>query len=493
MKYTIAIIVLFTACQMEPPESAAASAADQAVTTACSSPRSFGAIPDDGADDRAALQAALNACAGATLTLEAGRYDVITPPAPRPYAMLTLPAGLTLQGAGVSSVIAFSGDNSGGDWRGIQLGNHTLIQHLKLISDFTPGTTNEQTHIIRGDGPLTDVTVTDVVINHPAHTSKSGDCIQFVGYPPSDTSPDKRIWNANVHHVTFERCDRSGIAVHSGLHGTLVGGHFTTRFNNNLFVGISDQDIDGEGSGDTDGVEIDHNTFQIPANLESMIAIQIQASSHIHIHDNDLARGIDLYGCSSCELDHNIVTKTLAGTDPVVNLRKLSSNVVFHDETYTRAASAGPGVVLQVAQKIGAPDHITIADTQLIQHADAAALYTSGIVGLQLLRSTITYDGVNGVPGRIDGIVMNGSAGDLGIRSTDLHVIDSVINGPYRAAIGISGSYEGVGTLEVTRTHATGSVQGLRCENIATGAGITGPVTYVDNQLPPAICSPLVP
>jgi hypothetical protein len=45
----------------------------------------------------------------------------------------------------------------------------------------------------------------------------------------------------------------------------------------------------------------------------------------------------------------------------------------------------------------------------------------------------------------------------------------------------------------VTRTRATSPVQGLRCENIATGAGITGPVTYVDNQLPPAICSPLVP
>jgi hypothetical protein len=89
--------------------------------------------------------------------------------------------------------------------------------------------------------------------------------------------------------------------------------------------------------------------------------------------------------------------------------------------------------------------------------------------------------------------VVNGSAGELGIRTTEIKVIDSVVNGPYRAVLGVSGSYAGTGTVEVTRTRSSGPVQGLRCEGITTGAGILGPITYVDNELPPAICSPLVP
>ena len=488
MKYAVVLAAILPACQLNEPDATLS----QAVTT-CSSPRDFGAIPDDGIDDRTALQAVFTACAGATVSLEAGQYEVVTP-SPRSVAMLTLPAGTTLQGLGTQSVIRFSGDNGAQDWRGIQLGSNTLIQRVKLISDFTPGTTNEQTHIMRGDGPLTDVTFTDVTINHPSHTSKSGDCIQFVGYPPIDGSPDKRIFNANVNHVTFERCDRSGIGVHSGLHGTLTGGHFTSRFNDNTFINISDQDIDFEGSGDIDGVEVDHNTFLVPTvNLESHTAISVVAATNIHVHDNQMDRGLDLYGCSHCEIDHNVVTLSIPAVEPVANLRKTSTDVVFHDETYTRNASAGPGSVLEITQHTSAPDHVTVADSQLTQHTDGLPLYAAGIVGLQVLRTTINYDGANAIAQRIDGLAVYGSSGTAGIRTTDIHVVDTVVNGPLRAVMQISGSYSGTGTLEMTRVSSSGPVQGLRCENISTGAGITGPITYVDNQLPAPLCSPLVP
>ena len=487
MKYSLVLVAVLSGCGFDPPDATVG----QAVGL-CPSPRTMGAIPDDGIDDRAELQATLNGCAGLAVTLEAGQYDVVTP-SPRSVAMLTMPAGTTLQGLGTQTVIRFSGDNGAQDWRGIQLGNGTRIQHLKLISDFDPGTTNEQTHIMRGDGPLSDVTITDVAINHPSHVTKSGDCIQLVGYPPLNGSPDKRIWNANVNHVTFERCDRSGIAVHSGLHGTLSAGHFTSRFNDNTFIGISDQDIDFEGSGDIDGVEIDNNTFLVPANLESNTAISIVAATNIHIHDNHLDRALDLFGCSHCEMDHNVITLAIPAGEPVANLRKACTDIVFHDETYTRNASAGPGSVLSVTPHTSTPDHVTVADSQLIQHSDAVPLVTVGIVGVQVLRTTITYDGSNGVPLRLDGIASTGSAGDAGIRTTDLHVVDTVINGPVRAAMQVSGSYAGTGTVEMTRVTTNGAIQGLRCEGISTGAGITGPVTYVDNHMPPAVCSPLVP
>lgn len=177
------------------------------------------------------------------------------------------------------------------------------------------------------------------------------------------------------------------------------------------------------------------------------ISASIVASTSIHFHDNHLDRGLDLHGCLQCELDHNVVTLALPAAEPVVNLRKLSSNVVFHDEIYTRAASAGPR-------------HHHLRRRQRL---------------------------------RVDGIVANGSSGDGSVRSTDIHVVDTEIDGPARAAMGISGSYSGVGSVELTRVGPNGASQGLGCEGISTGAGITGPVTYVDNQLPPPPCSPLVP
>src|ERR1041384_4426851 len=94
MKYAVVLAAIVPACQLNEPDATLS----QAVTT-YSSPRDFGAIPDDGIDERTALQAVFTACAGATVSLEAGPHEVVTP-SPRSVAMLTLPAGTPLQGLG---------------------------------------------------------------------------------------------------------------------------------------------------------------------------------------------------------------------------------------------------------------------------------------------------------------------------------------------------------------------------------------------------------
>jgi len=479
------------------------SRASQRSTAECTSARSFGAIPDDGEDDRVALQAALDACAGAVVDLEPGVYRVVTParPAGRPLAMLSLPDGTSLEGrSAASTTIEFSGDNGKLDWRGFQLASGTALRRLKLVSSFVAGSTVEQTHVARVDGPARGVHLQDVECTHPQNGSKSGDCFQVVGYPP-----DQLVWDVEVDHVDVKNAGRSGVAIHSGLRGTLrPDGHWTSRIHDNHFRDVSDQPVDGEGSGGIDGLEIDHNVFDYPANIEGSASIQIQSSSRVFIHDNVMnGRGVDLYGCGGCVLEHNRIDQTAPGF-PAVQLRKQGSGVKFVDESYSRSQSSGTGAVVVVAQKLSAPDNVAFDHVTFVQRTPAPVISTIGIAGVDVLNSTLVYDGTGYMPGmRVDALSFSGSGASVnpsctdnqvpsdnpGVRTTRIRVRDNAVFGPYRSVVVVSGSYCGTGSLEVTRNVATGPLQGLRCEGAAVGSGITGPVVAKDNSIPASSCA----
>lgn len=478
----------------------------QKSSAACASALNFGVVPDDGRDDRAGLQAALDACAGSTVELDPGTYNVVTPVRVmgRPYAMLVMPPDTVLEGrSATATTIEFSGDNGKSDWRGLQLTSGDVVRRVRLVSRFVAGSTSEQTHIARVDGPARGIHLQDVACNHPQNGSKSGDCLQVVGY-----APDKLVWDVEVDHVDFENTGRSGVSVHSGLRGTLgPDGHWSTRIHDCRFKDISDQPIDGEGSGGIDGLEIDHNIFDYPTNIESSAAVQIQSSAHVYIHDNKFnGRGIDIYGCDSCVLEHNTIDQT-APEFPAVQLRKKSNDVRFVDEVYTRSSASGVGPVVVVAQKLTAPSDVVFDHVSFTQLTPAPVLSTAGIVGVDVVSSRLAYEGPEMAAGsRIDALSISGSGASVnpsctdngvaseypGIRTTGIHIRDNLVSGAYRATVTVSGSYCGTGYLEVVRNVSTGPRQGLRCEGVSVGAGITGPLVFSGNVFPANDCA-LVP
>lgn len=453
------------------------------LSSACQPVESFGAIADDGLDDRAAIQAALNS--GCAL-FGAGRYDVATPPPPRSVAVLTMPAGAVIDGLGADrSRIVFGGDPAGRDWRGIQLGSGARVSRVLLAVEITSTDTSEQTHVLRADGPLTDIAIEHVAFDHPRVAgSRRGDCIQFVGYPPTATDPDRRITSVRVSHIDFRRCARSGIGVHSGLHGFV--------FSDSVYSDSAGQDIDFEGSGDiVDGVVSDNlMLLPPPADNDSSASVAVMLSERVRITHNVLmGRGLDVYGCGSCEIDHNRVTQSVPGF-PGFQLRKLSPTVRIHDELWVREAAAGASNLAIVAHKTSAPSDVEIADSSLVQHTEDVTLAVSGIVGFRLVNTSLVYDG----PTPRVAVVINGSAGTDGIRSTDLHVLDSRFTGPFTWALTVGGSYAGLGTLEVRRNVGVGVTGGLSCVNVNSQGGITGPIGYSGNSLPApqASCAPLL-
>jgi hypothetical protein len=445
----------------------------------------FGAIPDDGVDDRLAIQSAITAgCA----KFASGKYDIVTPAVPRPIAMLTLPVATEMFGDGATpTVLSFSGDPQGADWRGIQVNSGTYIHNLSFVVDMPVATTREQMHVVRGDGPLIGVTIKYTTCDSPIVAgSKRGDCFQFVGYEPNTTSPDKRIWDLELSYNTIIRSPRSGIAIHSGVHGTLVDGHYTTRIHHNIFQDVSDQDIDEEGSylqddaPSIDGLELDHNTFNhIPSPLTST-AVSLVYSGHTWMHDNNLnGRGMVVDACYNCDFGDNTIVQSIPTSIAAVVFRRAIHDTTIHDEHYTREASAGVGSVVELSQLVtGYPLDVTIKDYSLIQRAPGNILHSFGSVSLQMKDGVIVYDHP---PENPTWFTMDLS-GSSATATTGIVINRLTITGPIKAAARISGAYAGAGTFDVE--HLT-SPKGLWCEDTST---ITGPITYKNNNTPLPLC-----
>src|SRR4051812_4559498 len=152
----------------------------------CFDPVAFGAVPDDGVDDRAPVQAAIDAASaagGGTVCLGSGRWRVSRAPVgsyDRFAALSTHGAHLTFSGTGPGTVIELVGDQQAGAVSVLSLDPGASDITVSQLTIDTSATTNtdEQTHAIAiGSGvcagatcsmPVADVTVRDVVFAHPA-------------------------------------------------------------------------------------------------------------------------------------------------------------------------------------------------------------------------------------------------------------------------------------------------------------------------------------
>lgn len=438
------------------------------LATTCSA-----AVPDDGFDDRDALQASI--IAGCP-PLAPGVYDVVTPtavsPARRDYAMIAV-AHDALAGSGPATVLRFSGDaGSVQDWYGVALGSGSVLRDLTLDTSALTGTL-EQTHAVRITGPADGVEIARVTFLHPQRGMPGGDCVQVVGY-----SPDRLVSRVSISDSTFAHCDRSGVAIHSGVRGLVVTGC--------SFPDTGDQDIDGEGTGDIDDVTIDSCTFGVGPAAQGDLAIQIDSSSHVRLSHSTLSgRGVQLYGCTDCEVSSSTIVRTVPGSPmPALDVTKDSARVTVTGTSITRAASAVSGQVVRIAPHNGQPSAFELDSSTLVQRTAASVLSSVGVNGLVIVGSTLRYEGA---PGAGNGIDVLGSPTVRGDHAT---VTGCSFEGPMAAAVRISGSYAGLGSCMTSGNTGSGQAAGLRCEH---ASGISGPVTSSGNAWGPDVCSLLVP
>ncbi|HEX5608873.1 MAG TPA: right-handed parallel beta-helix repeat-containing protein [Solirubrobacterales bacterium] len=443
---------------------------------ACAVPR---AIPNDGADDRAAIQEALTTqrCAH----LPAGVYDIDSiqprPPARRPFMMLEA-AGAELFGDGPATVLSFRGAVGTQDWEGIRMSTAGSKLHDLAITTAGLTDTIEQTHAVRVLGPATETEIARVSFDHPIRVGeKSGDCIQVVG-----VSDGREVTGVRIHDNDFLECDRSGVAVHSG----------TTQLQivDNQFGAIGNTDLDFEGTGDTSDVLIKGNTFTLSPGPHGLGALQMQLIDRARVTENVFeGRGVEVFQSDDAEIDHNTITLRQTTAAAAIAVNGDSARTRIHDNVIRRDPSAGAGPLIAAAPRsAGVPDHLEVEGNILLQQTSFHVVTGSGLVGFYVRGNSFNYSGE--LANQMSGVRALGSSGANGIRTTDVRVESNQLSGLLRAAVATSGTLAGAGTLATADNIATGPTFGIFCDNVSSQGRVLGPITSARDEWGAPSCGP---
>lgn len=359
----------------------------------CFDPAAFGAVPDDGADDRAPVQAAIDAAGaagGGTVCLGSGRWRVSRAPVgsyDRFAALSTHSAHVTITGGGPGTVLELVGDQQAGAVAVVALdpgASDVTVQRLAIDTSAATNT-DEQTHAIAiGSGvcatangtcslPVADVTVRDVVFDHPAIAgSRKGDCVRVLGNTPATA-----VERVTIIGGSFVSCARSGIGVQRNvLSLTVLGNHFGEQIGDTAFDGeattgdkIAGNIIRRHGVSGS-GIRITPHSGGIPAQVTvtgNTIALDGDADGiygdsvhEIGVRDNDITftgaapdgSGIALQGISGPIEDATTTGNTVAGPSPYFAAVRLDSRPgPFGGVTVALNSSRGAARSLQCSQR----------------------------------------------------------------------------------------------------------------------------------------------
>lgn len=217
----------------------------------CLRAEDFGAVPNDGKDDRVQLQAAIDAAQAGPgcLSLGPGRFHATRQQIPGANGIpsLKITAPLTFRGAGATATtLAMLGPGTCSgcpspnptDWHLLDVtGGATDVTVSDLTFDGSQRVnTQEQTHLVQLTGPTRHVVIERARFALPSlGGSTGGDCIRLLG------TPANRVQDTTIRDTVGVNCDRSFVGVQRGVDGLLV--------ERSESVVVGDQAIDFEPSG----------------------------------------------------------------------------------------------------------------------------------------------------------------------------------------------------------------------------------------------------
>jgi hypothetical protein len=135
---------------------------------------------------------------------------------------------------------------------------------------------------------------------------------------------------------------------------------------------------------------------------------------------------------------------------------------------------------MQLVFQLNAPNHVTIADSVLVQRATGFLVAAYGIIGLKIQHSILKHAGPPTTHYAVD--ASGSSPLGTGIRG-DLTVSDTAVFGS-AGGVRVNGAYAGMGAVHIERSSSSTGTMMLLCDNVAhtaTMGGIAGPLTYSGN------------
>jgi hypothetical protein len=438
----------------------------------CFDPVAFGAVPDDGVDDRAPVQAAIDAASaagGGTVCLGSGRWRVSRAPVgsyDRFAALATHGAHVTISGSGPGSVLELAGDQQAASVAVLSLdpgASDVTVQRL-MIDTSAATNTDEQTHAIAiGSGvcttangtcsmPVTDVTVRDVVFAHPATPgARKGDCIRVLGNTPATAV--KRV---TIAGGSFVSCARSGIGVQRNVFSLAVlGNHFGEQ--------IGDTAFDGEATGGDwdDGLRLEGNSF---ADSTVNFSASLTSYRHATITGNTFAgKGLSLYRTEDVVVADNTFDVTALSGAGVVDAQNVATGDKIAGNIIRRHGVAGPGIRI-TPHSGGIPAQVTVTGNTIALDGNADGIYGDSVHEIGVRDNDITFTGA--APDG-SGVTLQGISGPI----EDAMITGNTVTGasPYFAAVRLDSRPEPFRGVTVALNAARGGARSLQCSQRAAG------------------------
>lgn len=461
----------------------------------CFDPVAFGAVPDDGVDDRVPVQAAIDAASaagGGTVCLGSGRWRVSRAPVgsyDRFAALSTHGAHVTVSGTGPGTVLELVGDQQAGAVAVLSLdpgASDIAVQRLTIDTSAATNT-DEQTHAIAiGSGvcttangtcsmPVTDVTVRDVVFAHPPTPgARKGDCIRVLGGTPATAV--KRV---TISGGSFVSCARSGIGVQRNVFSLAVlGNHFGEQ--------IGDTPFDGEATGGDwdDGLRLEGNSF---ADSTVNFSASLTSYRHATITGNTFGgKGLSLYRTENVVVADNTFDVTAVSGAGVVDSQNVATGDKIAGNIIRRHGVSGPGIRI-TPHSGGIPAQVTVTGNTIALDGNADGIYGDSVHEIGVRDNDITF--TEAAPDG-SGIALQGISGPI----EDAMITGNTVTGasPYFAAVRLDSRPEPFHGVTVALNSSRGAARSLQCTQRAPG-GFPPSIVSTGNRWNVAPTCPVAP
>lgn len=405
-------------------------------TTTCVQAEDFGAVPNDGNDDRDQLQAAIDAAQAGPGCLELGPGTFHATRRPTLGAAsvpsLRISDSLVLRGAGQGvTTLAMLGPTLGNaDWWLLNVTGATDVTITGLTLDGAQRTnTVEQTHLLQLLGPTEHVVVDHVTFNLPViGPSSGGDCIRLLG------NPDEWVRDTTIRDSIGVDCDRSFVGLQRGVDGLVV--------ERSESVKVGDQAIDFEPTGGAafncqpviKNVLMRALTLRRAATQGLTVAIAgsgCAVADNVTLTDSIVEDGpVSILDVGNVTLSRLHLSGLPGSPAPTVLARKRITNLRILDSVIDRPATSGTGNAIRVSNQSGAyPTHVLLSGVRVEQATPGALVATQGLKQLVIDGAELVYTG----PPTTNAAVQ--ACGDATQRTESPVLIDTVIQGPLGGAI----------------------------------------------------------
>ena len=441
--------------------------------------------PNDGIDDSACIQAELDqecATGDKIMHLDPGEWTFKKPtpvPGSRDNASLWVECGLTIEGSGQGvTTLMMDGDSLATDWSLLRVASKAnapvvgfVLQDLTVAGDKVTNP-DEQTHLVhfqstpQAPGVIQGSIVRRVTLRHPVVPDVSGDCLRFVGEAATP------VVDTLVEDVTFEACDRSGIAVQRGVPGLTL--------HQLIFKNIGKTAIDFEPSGtgqirDFSGSYLDIQGGGISLGGQSAVD---QRAVGLRLTDSKIVGGLGIIYANDVELDRLTIEAARTDDRGALNIQA-TEDVRVTRSSITRLAASVPGPAVRL---IGHNSIFTrtvdLEGNRIVSQTDGDVIVIESAQDILVERNRVTYAGPQ--VGAYYGVFARATGQDIDA----IRVANNRFFGPLAGVSRVSGSPFFVRAVQIMGNIGPGI--GLRCEGTAKfaqavvqGGGYlyTGPAT----------------